>query len=735
MSDNLTDTNQHEDGCVEPPSSVYVYADSEGNALVSPFSLEENDKDLLAKQLDWLTHLPRRNFLQSAWANSGKRGINPNFFLLEMEYRWRVELENMVTPKLRELWLAMAEAFNRLIEAKPGDPWLILSPETGTGKTQGSCLYAALLGLYTTGGVLFTTRLTSQCDEAVATVNDAMRRHCRRYGLQEKRIAVAYHSNQTAAERPSYGAMAETPCLVITHSLMTKLYDEALEVDGGWNSRIQERFDALTQWNGGVRIRITDETPAGMVKDFNLVGHNMKKHLAPFMSSKLDPEETKAIMAVQAAWDSYEEESAANNLDGKMFVLSDHLGEVPTTFALSDHFAYIRSVEKPPRGLSKANFEKDREAALSTLQGVQHILHSWSVFLKDWNGCFITTAKLITPPDDMPMAVLDATAATSPYWKVFNKPKEVVKVPPSIRDYRNVTLHTCFQSGWTGKGGSEKGARKRIEEIFSYFEEEHQATSRKRKVLFVLHKDAEKHIPHEVIGTLPNGEPERAFHAPPFTDSLQVAHWKAIDGRNDFKDCDTVVIISLPYPPDHFGINLLFSNTDPDNRTDGLLEASKETRKDLMFGETMVNIIQAINRVRCRRVTTKDGGCEETDVFIVLPRANEDFTQDLLATLNNEMKGLNTKRWNILVDGKEKTGVRKGSSGDRLVRLLMEKPVGEYLFSELMAELEASQSGQKELRRSLGQDTSSLSQAMASAGWRYEVRRVGQRDRAVVVPK
>ncbi len=52
-------------------SFVHVYANSEDHVLLSPFSLEEDGKQLLAKKLDWLISLPRRDWLQSSWAASG----------------------------------------------------------------------------------------------------------------------------------------------------------------------------------------------------------------------------------------------------------------------------------------------------------------------------------------------------------------------------------------------------------------------------------------------------------------------------------------------------------------------------------------------------------------------------------------------------------------------------------------------------------------------------------------
>jgi hypothetical protein len=53
-----------------------------------------------------------------------------------------------------------------------------------------------------------------------------------------------------------------------------------------------------------------------------------------------------------------------------------------------------------------------------------------------------------------------------------------------------------------------------------------------RSVFLCVHKDAE----HVVLSY------EQRFAR------FDVGHWNAVDGRNDWADCDTAVIFGLPYP-------------------------------------------------------------------------------------------------------------------------------------------------------------------------------------------
>jgi hypothetical protein len=69
-------------------------------------------------------------------------------FMDRMERHWKETLGNASSEKLRAIWRQLAEAFGQAIGAHGTDDestWRVLQPPTGTGKTQGLCLYAAML--------------------------------------------------------------------------------------------------------------------------------------------------------------------------------------------------------------------------------------------------------------------------------------------------------------------------------------------------------------------------------------------------------------------------------------------------------------------------------------------------------------------------------------------------------------------------------------------------------------
>src|ERR1700759_3870351 len=125
--------------------------------------------------------------------------VCPNEFSQRMLQHWTTPcpdgLEQHETPDLVTLWRIMGENFQlATVEAASGvrSPWRILQPPTGTGKTQGTCVYAAMQaevnreteGVLKPAGILIVTRLKEEADTLRDKIND----------LARHRVAVVHHS-------------------------------------------------------------------------------------------------------------------------------------------------------------------------------------------------------------------------------------------------------------------------------------------------------------------------------------------------------------------------------------------------------------------------------------------------------------------------------------------------------------------------------------------------------------
>jgi len=102
---------------------------------------------------------------------------------------------------------------------------------------------------------------------------------------------------------------------------------------------------------------------------------------------------------------------------------------------------------------------------------------------------------------------------------------------------------------------------------------------------------------------------------------MHTGHWGAIDGSNEWKDCDSAVIFGLPYLPDHWAANCYMalqgctSTEWLQNSAERAFGRHSDIRQSLMHGHIITDVIQGINRVRCRKVVDVGGNCEETDIF------------------------------------------------------------------------------------------------------------------------
>jgi hypothetical protein len=60
-----------------------------------------------------------------------------------------------------------------------------------------------------------------------------------------------------------------------------------------------------------------------------------------------------------------------------------------------------------------------------------------------------------------------------------------------------------------------------------------------------------------------------------------------------------------------------------------------DIRQEMRIKQLPVSLIQAINRIRCRKVIDPEGNCEAANVFIVLPKTEE--AHSILENIRTDM--------------------------------------------------------------------------------------------------
>src|ERR1700722_18600038 len=119
--------------------------------------------------------------------------VRPEDFACAMQAHWTNPntLNNVSSPALMSLWTVMAKTFNAAIEGNlaadnpfmdnpENGKWMVLSPATGSGKTQGIRLYSAMQARANLNrpssekvGVLIVTREIEQADELAEEVQES----------------------------------------------------------------------------------------------------------------------------------------------------------------------------------------------------------------------------------------------------------------------------------------------------------------------------------------------------------------------------------------------------------------------------------------------------------------------------------------------------------------------------------------------------------------------------------
>ena len=196
------------------------------------------------------------------------RLVSPEEFAAAMTRRWH-SLGNTSSAKLIELWKTMAVTFNTAASNPTDTKWRVLEPPTGTGKTQGLCVFAALtIAKNRTSlsplGILVVTRTIAQAEEIVATIQELV---CHPADADQVR---AKHSEN----KMHVFAMQAADVLVITHAAYTR----ALE---GLNREHDGRWQDYTAWMHGQRcLTIIDEALSGVVEQHQVTADDLRMVLS-----------------------------------------------------------------------------------------------------------------------------------------------------------------------------------------------------------------------------------------------------------------------------------------------------------------------------------------------------------------------------------------------------------------------------------------------------------------------
>jgi hypothetical protein len=473
-------------------------------------------------------------------------------------------------------------------------------------------------------------------------------------------------------------------------------------------------------WRGGYRfLTIIDEALANVFENNRVTMADLAQvlsYITPEMRRQF-PEQIRVLDELKHILGQYADPQArTDNRSTRMLWGDDNsvmptMPDIPALQSAMKHLRYDTIVLSEK---NDGNRQRIAEKVKDTLRGSQVVTEQWAYYSQTGTEHSINSSSLLIPLNVPGPVVLDATAHTNFMWDLFGPRAAIVSTPLGVRDYSTVKLHVARASG-LGKGSMIENAKTRIPRVLEALERE---VSPESTVFMCMHKDT-KHVART--------------YSPPFA-RFDVGHWGAIDGRNDWSDYDTAVIFGLPYRNRVWSTNLFFALRGyqddywfqyPDwNEHDDVHQVMEQR-------QLSVSIIQAINRIRCRRVIDAQGRCPSADIYLVLPKdqTGDAILQDILA----DMPCIQEVPWAFELDGPTVPTVRKGSSHEALITYMTTRLPGETAMSTVKSELGLTDNTLRKLKGVLGKTDHPTTMALQDIGVRYVVRGKGRGSKPVLL--
>jgi hypothetical protein len=619
--------------------------------------------------------------------------VPPQTFVERFTQRWTEEFDMPASEPLRKLWCTMANTYQQSIMSTvqgQTSRWRVLQPPTGSGKTMGAVVYSGLQAEHNASaascakpiGIMIVTRLKAQADGVVSDINAYVGRQ----------VAVADHTDHRATRERLWAS----DVVVITHAA----YTSAKKTLSGFSAG---RWHNLTHWQGGRRLlTIVDEALANVVEHSQVKLDELSRtigHITQEMRLS-HPTEVKALETLRESMLSH---AAANDGFGVGTALAWEAGSSPAIADLTALRADMRNLrydkingkdDENERQRLAQRFDKTLASAevlldqyaFMTLQGIQHSLNS----------------SALTVPLELPgPVVLDATAGVDLMYDLMEDRADIIPTPKGVRDYSNVTLHVA-RTERIGKSAMEELAGPRFAALQADISSR---LSPERRVLFCVHKNVEHLVPtHADLGVA----------------EAQATHWGAVDGTNAFKDFDTAVIFGLPFRDHVWGTGVFFAlqgvqcNDWHDNPT---WKQHENVRELLQRRHLAASIIQAVGRVRLRKVIDEQGRCASTDVFIVLPKGERGT--EILEYIRQELPNVSVQSWAFEPDGPKVHLKLSGLPQERLVTFMSNRNPGRTSMSVIGREFGLKPQQRKDLQKVLRDENHPTTLALRTAGVIY----------------
>lgn len=598
-------------------------------------------------------------------------------FIDRMTTHWQTHLGMDLSAPLIAGWNQLEVACTAAGNGSPA--WQVLQLPTGTGKTQALAVLCASQSTVSHPGILIVTRYRAEADKLALAIN----------GLAQQEVALAVHRMAPAQTTKIH----DSPVLVVTHSAYRNALREIASDQGHqtqWD-RIRHYLQAERQW------LVVDEA-FDWVESFQ-VDLTELSSLSGALASLAKPARSKSLgdlaELTNSIVGSFETDSAAKSLTNRQADLLRGLDLADLQSLVSSatprDLDMWQFIEKP-----QGAFRKEYLSCLERLYMLQRAGNTW--VSKRGKRIKVNGSRLLMPKDGKRGVILDATAAVDPIYELLGNHVTLLARPANSRSYSNVTLNLSVGHS-VGKEHLSKQAGRYWPDIRSALNKH---LSHECKTLIVCHKDVEADLSTKGL----NGG------------SVCTAHWGDMDGKNDWCDYDVAVIFGLPFLDDIAPTNAVLA-CQPQlstiwfkgNREFGRHRDMRQAFKD---GFVSKSVVQALNRIRCRKSIDSVGNCMPTELFML--QGNGRTGSAVLSAIQSQMPGIRIRCWKV---GAESKRPRRTPAHEKLLSHLTTAAVGMHLKSSIVASLGINDRTFERMSPTLQETSSSLAKELTSLGVQY----------------
>ena len=535
---------------------------------------------------------------------------------------------NMITPALQETWRLNCLTLNNAVHAKDKVMKYIVSAPTGSAKTENTITYCAMLP--DDIKVLISTNLTDEADRLAEDINKEA----------SGTIACAYHSKNaiTIEEASTYQIGIVSHEFYRRHNMgdveWNKLgeYRDLIIIDEALDT-LKEISVSSTAINRAITLfsSISDMNEYKSNKYFEKELHRLKDDLESLNNAPDEFGKGTKLIRSNKLW------TIPTEHYGKQEILSI---EVPSYELLLSIIEENKNIKYNYILTAVDNSADDSKISMQIKQTLLYLnqLKGRQVYITANRGKYSYNRVVDSTPYKS-LVCFDATADVNKAYDMRAKyHKDLIRISkvPNVRDYSSVTMHTVSSN--TGNESIDNDMASTILNNVTLGE----------KTLIVTHKGNEAYFKQLALTQ--------------YADYIiDVAHWSALTGLNKWQDFDTCIIAGLNHKPKRFSQNRVIINSHEDiafGEFQGSLNAAI-TETDIV-----AEIIQAINRIRIRKVTNMQGGCESANIYVTLPKVNNKAYVELIKL---QMPAIKVADWHL---PGTKTSKESGGHFDTIINYL-----------------------------------------------------------------